>query len=471
LTVRPLRSQRRAGRTVEIVTSAATAPLARGGSLLSKPVRATTVGMVLVITVVAFEALAVATALPTAVRELDGLAYYSWPFTAFLVSSVIAMVLAGELCDRRGPRRALLSGLAVFAVGLLVAGFAQQMAVFVLGRAVAGFGAGAISVGTYVMVAEVYEERLRPKVFAVISAAWVLPSLIGPLVSGVLTQALSWRLVFAGMAPFPLIGLVLVLPAVRRLRPRDEPVARGRRAPYAVLAALGLAALQYAGQRPRWVVLPLALAGLAALVPALRRLLPRGTLTLRRGLPAAVGYRALLAGAFFGADAFVPLTLSTVHGYSPALAGLPLTIAALGWSAGSWYQSRPSAPARHTLIRLGCAFVGSATGLLVLVAWPGPPGWLATPVWTLAGFGMGLGIASVGLLTLERSAPEERGANGAALQICDVLASATLIGLAGVVLATVARGGGSASVALTIVDLTMAAVAAVGVALAGRLRD
>lgn len=441
-------------------------------SLLSRPLRATTIGLVLMITVVAFEALAVATALPTAVRELHGVAYYSWPFSAFLASSVIAMVLAGETSDRHGPRRALLGGLAVFAAGLLLAGLARQMAVFVAGRAIGGFGAGAIAVGTYVLIGEVYDERARPRVFAVVSAAWVLPSLVGPLISGVITQVLTWRLVFAGLAPFPVIGLLLVLPALRRLPAHERPAggAARRRAPYAVLAAVGLSAVQYAGQQPRWVVLPLALAGAVALVPSLRRLLPPGTLVLRRGLPAALAYRGVLGGAFFGADAFVPFTLSTVHGYSPAVAGLPLVVGALGWSAGSWFQSRPGAPERYVLIRTGCAFVGTAAAALVLVAWPGPPGWLAVPLWILAGLGMGLGMASTSVLTLRLSAPAERGANAAALQICDVLASATLIGTAGVVLAAVVTHGGSPSVALTIVDLIMASVAALGVAMAGRLR-
>jgi len=145
----------------------------------------------------------------------------------------------------------------------------------------------------------------------------------------------------------------------------------------------------------------------------------------------------LLAGSFFGTDSFVPLTLNTVHGYSPAAGGLPLVIGALGWTAGSWYQSRRTAPARHTLIRAGCALVAAAAAGMVAVAWPGVPGWVATPLWAVAGAGMGLGMASVSVLTLNLSPPAERGANGAALQICDVLASATLIGLGGVVLATV----------------------------------
>ncbi len=454
------------------MTRTAAAPTPAPASLLAGRYRATTVGLVLVVTLVAFEAMAVATAMPTAVRELHGLAYYSWPFTAFLVSSVVAMVLAGRWSDRSGPRGTLVAGLAVFAAGLVIAGTAHLMAVFVAGRAVQGLGAGAVVVSIYVVIAEVYAEDMRPRVFAAISAAWVLPSLIGPLVSGLLTEHLTWRLVFLGLVPLVLVGLGLVWPSLTRPPPRDRTSgATGRSlAPYAVLAAVGLAALQFAGQDPRWAVLPVALLGLAALVPALRRLLPRGTLTLRPGLPASLGYRGILAGAFFGVDTFVPFTLTQVHGYGAAAAGAPLIVGAVGWFGGSWWQARLADPARYRLVRAGCALIALSAAGLVTVAWPGPPGWLAAPLWAFAGFGMGISIASISVLMLRLSPVDQRGANGAALQICEVLASATLVGLGGVLLTTVATHGGSASVGLTLIDLAMAAVAAVGVVLAGRLR-
>jgi MFS family permease len=437
-------------------------------SLLSRTYRMTTAGLLLVVSLVAFENLAVATAMPTAVRELGGLAYYSLPFTAFLAASVIAMVLAGGRSDRAGPRWVMLTGLLVFAVGLVVAGTAHGMAVFVAGRAVQGLGAGMVVVALYVVIAEVYDEALRPRVFAAVSAAWVLPALVGPVVSGLVTEHLSWRLVFGGLVPFVLLGVALVWPALARLDRREAARAPARRrlAPYAVLAALGMAALQYAGQHIRPASLPVALAGLVALVPAVRRLLPAGTVRLRQGLPAAIGYRGLLAGAFFGADAFIPLTLSQVHGYRPALAGLPLTVAAVGWSAGSWWQGHRPVRRRYLLVGTGCALIMLGAGGLTAVAWSAVPGWLAGPLWTVAGTGMGLAMASTSVLVLDLSDAQERGANGAALQIADVLCSAGTIGLAGVLLAAIRP----VSLAITAIDLMMAAVAATGVLLAARLR-
>src|ERR1700712_1911126 len=110
--------------------------------LFARPVRAATVGIVGLISLIAFEAVAVATALPTAVRALDGLAWFGWSFTALLVTSVVGMVVAGELSDRVGGRPPLLIGVGAFLAGLLVAGLAPDIAVFLLGRALQGVGIG-----------------------------------------------------------------------------------------------------------------------------------------------------------------------------------------------------------------------------------------------------------------------------------------------------------------------------------------
>jgi len=299
--------------------------------------RLTTAGLLMLVTFVAFESMAVATAMPTAVTELDGLAWYGWPFSAFLVASVFGMVLGGDLDDRRGSRAALLAGVAIFAAGLLAGGLSGHMAVFVAARAVQGVGGGIIAVSLYVVAGRAYRPELRPRLFAAFSAAWVLPALVGPLLAGLITTHLGWRWVFLGMLPLILLGLALLLPALRRLGAAEDaatpPSSRQR---WALLAGLGVAALQYAGQRLDLAALGIAAAGVAALVLGLRPLLPRGTVRARSGLPAVVGARGVLAGAFFGMDALLPLSLTELHGYSPTAAGIPLTAVRSG---GRWPRS------------------------------------------------------------------------------------------------------------------------------------
>jgi MFS family permease len=447
---------------------------AGGGGIMRWPLRGTTIGLITVITLVAFEAMAVATAMPTAVRALHGLAFYGWAFTAFLVTNVVGMVGSGVLSDRYGPIRPLFAGIAIFGAGLLIAGTAPVMAVFVLGRAVQGFGGGLQIVAVYVVIGAVYSDRQRPKVFAALAGAWVLPALIGPVFSGVLAQHLSWRLVFLGIVPLVVAGGALLVPGMRRLGAggvgtRGEPAASGRRWWAAVAAASGVAAVQAAGQRPQWASLALALPGAAALVLGLRHLLPRGTVVLRPGVPAVVALRGAMAGSLFSVEALVPLTLTLVHGYSPTAAGVPLMVAAVTWSATSWVQGRSAAP-RHLQIRYGFGLIAVGAAGMALVARPGTPGWVAYLAWGVAGVGAGLAWASLSVQLLALSPPAQHGTDSAALQICDAVGSSLCIGFGGVLIAAAERGALSMSTAVLLVDLPMAVLAAAAAALAGRAR-
>jgi MFS family permease len=439
--------------------------------ILARPYRAATAGIVGLISLIAFEAIAVATALPTAVRELHGLAWYGWSFTALLVTSVVGMVASGELTDRVGGRLPLLAGVGAFLAGLLTAGLASAMAVFLLGRALQGLGVGLLIVVMYVIVGEQYPERLRPTVFGAISAAWVIPSLVGPVVAGALAEGPGWRWVFLGLVPLFAVAVGSLLPTLRRLRrPADPAAARPVRWVAAAATAVGVAAVQWSLQDPAWSRVPVLAGGLVLLGLGLRVLLPRGTAALRRGVPAVVGFRGLLAGAFFSVESLVPLTLTLVHGYSPTAAGVPLTFGALGWSAASFWQGQRPDVARHRLVRAGFVLVGVAAAGMAVVAQPWSPAWVIFPVWVAGGAGMGLAMSSLSVLLLLFSPPAERGVNSSALQLSDAAASALCIGLAGALVAASARGLLPLNRAAGALDLVMLGVALTGAVLAGRAR-
>ncbi|ATE58464.1 MFS transporter [Actinosynnema sp.] len=421
-------------------------------------------GMVLLITLLAFEAMGVSTAMPRMVADLDGQAFYSWPFLGFQAASVVAVVLSGRVCDRIGPRLPLLVGPALFVVGLAVAGIAQDMTLLMAGRVLQGLGAGAQIVAVYVLIGLVYPERLRPAVFGALSAAWVVPSLVGPAVAGWLTENLSWRWVFLGLVPLVAVGFALVLPVLRALPPHrgEEPARRGL--PLAAFGAGGgVAGLSWAAQHPGWASLALGAASLAVLMPSLRVLLPKGTLTARRGLPVTILARGLLAGTFFAVEAFIPLTLTTVHGYSATAAGIPLTLSALGWSAASVWQSRRTDIPRETLVRWGftVSAVGIASVTLIAPSWG--PAWLTAVLWGIGGLGVGMAMSSLSVLTLAASTDADRGFNSSALQVSDMLGSALLVGLGGVVLAAAPN----LTAAVIPLDLLMAALAVLGAVLTG----
>lgn len=420
--------------------------------VLSPAYRRTTVGVVTVVLLVAFESMAVATAMPVAARELSGLRLYAWGFTGFMVASLLATVVAGEWCDRAGPTRPLLTGVAVFATGLLAAGSAPDMVAFVVARAVQGFGGGMEIVAVYVLIARAYPDALRPGAFSALSAAWVLPSIVGPLVAGVLTEQLSWRWVFWGIVPFAVAPVVALTPVLRRQR-SGVPAPRRSRAGWAVGLAAGVVALQQAGVlvedgRGRLAGV-LAAVGLVGVALAVRRLLPAGTARLRRGLPSVVALRGALSGSFFAAEAFIPLMLTSHRGLSTTAAGLSLTGAALGWATGSWWQSRPGLPiTRERLVVVGTFIVSVGIAVAALPVLDGaglavPPAVTAVG-WTVAGSGMGLTFSSLAVLLLALSPTDEQGVNSAALQMSDALGVAMGVGAAGVVhaaLLSTADGG------------------------------
>ena len=254
-------------------------------SILSPAYRATTVGMVALVSLHGFEALAVAAAMPTVAHELDGLRLYALAFGGTLATSVIGMTLAGRWSDQRGPARPLWLGLACFIAGLLVAGLAQHMPVLVLGRLMQGLGAGAISVALYVLVGRTFPEPMRPRVFAAFSAGWVVPSLVGPGISGLIVQHLGWRWVFLAVPLLAVPAALLLRPALRNLAPANAAPGDTTVVRWAIGAAAAALLLYIGGQQHGWTALALLLPAVALLALCSWKLLPAGTLRLRRGLP------------------------------------------------------------------------------------------------------------------------------------------------------------------------------------------
>ncbi|MGW4547741.1 MFS transporter [Streptomyces violaceorubidus] len=456
-------------------------------TVLSSAYRALSIGIVSVIVLIAFEATAVGTAMPVAARELDGVSLYAFAFSGYFTTSLFGMVLSGQWSDRSGPLAPLTTGIAAFAAGLLLSGTAGAMWLFILGRAVQGFGGGLVIVALYVVVGRAYPERLRPAIMAAFAAGWVVPSVVGPLAAGAVTEHLGWRWVFVGIPVLVVVPLALALPQIRRrasgaVGGGEAPASfDGRRIRLALGISLGAGLLQYAAQDLRPLSLLPGATGVALLVPAVLGLLPRGTYRAVRGLPSVVLLRGVAAGSFVAAESFVPLMLVTQRGLSPTLAGLSLAAGGATWAAGSWLQSRLRLePHRERLMALGMLLVAAAITTAPSVLIDAVPAWTVAVAWGFGCFGMGLVISSTSVLLLKLSAPQEAGSNSAALQISDGLSNVVLLSAGGAAFA--ALGGGTVSHAATeatgshpaafaAVFLPMAAVALVGAWVATRVRE
>lgn len=444
--------------------------------------RLISVALVSLITIIAFEAMAISTAMPSAARDLDAVRSYGLAFSVLLTAQLLGIVLSGVWVDRSGPLPPLFTGQALLAGGSATCAAAAGLPVFLAGRAVTGLGAGLIIVTGYVVIGRAYPAATRPRVFSMISAAWVLPSLVGAPVAAWLTTTWSWRVVF-GVVVLPVLVTVALVTVQRGqlaassagLGPSSRDHRARTRAAWAGLAiAAAAGALQYGTTdlelqwSPQLVVALLGLAGVVVTAPLL---VPAGTWRMRRGLPSVVLSRSLMTAAFFGAITYVPLMLIGERGLSLRLAGIVLSIGSLGWSAGSWLQGRDVAnDHRDRLVALGGGALATGLVLLAATAWFGWPAFVCAVALVLGGLGMGCATASMSVLTLSLTAAEEHGAASSSLQLADVLGSVLGIAAATAVFAALHTEAGADEPVYALIWVGLAGVAALVVPAGMRIR-
>lgn len=412
-------------------------PQTARASIWQPNLRRLTLGLTLVVVAGAFEALAVATVLPITLRELGGLAYYGWTFSAFQLANVIGITLGGE-SDRVGISRLFLAGLALFCSGLALSGCAGSMQVIVAGRSLQGLGSGLLYTSAYAAISQAYTVDLQPRMLATLSSAWVIPGLVGPGVAGALAEQLSWRWVFLGLVPVTLLAALLALPALAALPRVASAAMSGRRLWLAAELAVGALGALLAPDLTHWAAsLALAAVGGGLFLHALRQLFPAGTLSARPGQPAAVATMLLLTFSFFGAEAFVPLALSHVRHAPVWITGSALTCAALTWTTGAWLPVRLGGRVhRRRLVRAGVVLLALGLCATAALLWPGVPPWAAGLAWGLSGLGMGLAFTTTSAAILEPAGPGEGGAASAALQLAQVLGAALSTGCGGAIVAS-----------------------------------
>ena len=327
-----------AARSISSAPSASvTPPHAKG--VLSLPYRWLSIGMFSIIFLAAFEAMAVTTIMPLVADDLDGEALFALAFAVPLAAGIIGMVIAGNWTDRAGPLPSLVTSAVLFVVGLVIAGTATDMVVFIVGRFVHGLSGAAVIVPLYVIVARVYPEQLRARVFAGFAAAWVVPSIIGPALAGVVAEAFSWHWVFLGVIALLVPAAGMMLPPILRVRDQVQGDASVQWSPgrvgWSVLTAAAALTLSLSkelspsrggGSSP--------VASIALVVVAVRPLMPAGTLRAARGLPATGltaahrGRRVLLA-----ARSTCPTCSSSATSSRRVSPALVLTGAGVSWAA------------------------------------------------------------------------------------------------------------------------------------------
>jgi MFS family permease len=402
----------------EVVGALVTVP-----GLWSRQLRATTVGLVLTVTLVASEALAVITILPVISRDLGGIDLYGWVISAFSLGMLFGIVVGGTEADRRGPALPFLGGLLLFAAGLALGGLAPTMLVLVLARGLQGVGAGIIDSVAFVSIGRSYDDSLRARVLAILATAWIVPGLVAPSVAAFVALQLGWRWVFLGLVPVVAGAGAIAIPPLLRLGPPAGVTGAPNRAVDAMRVALGTGlVLAGLGNRSPLIAIGLVVAGGLVGARPLLRLLPTGTLRAVPGLPAAILARGLLTFAFYGADTFVPLLLTSTRGQSPVLAGIAVTAATLAWTAGAWFQARMAATwSSRRLVTAGLFLLVLGIAVVAAVLLPAVPVGVAILGWLVGGLGIGIAYGSISLAVMREAAEGQEGSSAASMQLSETL--------------------------------------------------
>ncbi len=415
--------------------------------------------------VMALVMVAVTGIMPAVAADLDGEALYGASFSALGLAMVAAIVVAGHLAATRPVDRLLLAGLLTVAAGAVVIACSPTMPTVLVGRTLQGLGLGLVTVLVWAGLGAGIPAPRRAHAGYVLSLAWALATVAGPTIAGITADRLSWRVVFAAIAPVALAVAWFAGPAMRVLTGRLQSDRTAPIAPAVVLAG-GLAAVVTGLGQPRAsIVAALLLAvGAGASAWALTRVLPAGTLRLERGVPAAVGAAFLAGFAMFGTQAFLPLALGEVHHASATVIGVAVSTSPVTWVFGSAVHTRlaPRWSAAATL-RLGAGTLAAAIAAMQLVLVASIPLVVGFLAWAVAGFGMGMTYNTVSVAALAASDRRAHASIAASLQLADAVAITIAAGLSGALVTWGAEGGRSVAGSLRLA-WTLAAVAAIGAA-------
>jgi EmrB/QacA subfamily drug resistance transporter len=429
-------------------TSAMPAPLPRA------TIHAIMMGIMLAMFLSALEQTIVAPALPTIGRVLGDVENLSWVVTAYLLANTVATPLFGKLSDIHGRRRMMLVAVVIFIVGSVACAVAPNMPTLIAARALQGFGGGGILPIAHTIIGDMASPRERPRYQSYTSIMFMVASVIGPVVGGVLTDYVHWTMIFWINLPMGLLALWMTDRALKKLpghaRPHKLDVLG---ATLMVSAALALMlAMTWGGTRYGWGSAPILglLAGAAVLWLLFvwrvsRAPEPFIPLSILRApvlaATAAAGFFSV--GVVIGLTIYMPVYFELVLGFSPSGSGTALIVFLAALTAGSFAAGQLMVKLAHyKLVPVVGLFVGVVT--LAVFAWQ-PGGLSLTEVCVLLAVGgTGLGVMYPVTTTIVQNfvAPHQLGTATGALNFARQLGGAIIVAAFGtIVLGGIDTGG------------------------------
>lgn len=168
-------------------------------------------GLMVGLLVAAFDYSIMATAMPKVIDSLQGMEYYVWPFTIYMLTSTIAIILFGKLSDIYGRKHILIGGIITFVITSIMCGFATNMVELIIFRGFQGIGGGILLTLPFIVVGEIFSPRERAKYMGILASVFGLADVLGPILGGVITDTFGWRWVFFINVPVGIAAVTIIL--------------------------------------------------------------------------------------------------------------------------------------------------------------------------------------------------------------------------------------------------------------------
>ena len=391
-----------------------------------REVRAIYLGLMAVLGLGALDQSIVATALPRIVGDLGGMAHLSWVVTAYVLASTATMPLYGKLADQYGRRPMIFTALLTFLLGSVLCGLAQNMTELIIFRAIQGLGAGGFMPLAQIIIGDIVPPAERGKRQGMVPIVFAVTSVLGPVLGGVITDALSWHWIFYVNLPVGIVAFYIIARAMRkpaRTHAHKIDYLGSALLTGAVTAALLVLAL--GGTEWPWDSLAIKVCGGVALLLGAwlafhvgrvdEPVLPPD-LFENRTFNIASLVMAMTFMGLMGASVFFPLFFQLVMGTSPAESGVMTVAMMVGLVASSMFNGRVlSRSGKYKMVQVA----GLAVALLAfaVLAWAMATSrgyWIIEPAIFLLGTGLGLVMPNM-TIAVQNALPLARRGVGTAM--------------------------------------------------------
>ncbi len=403
-------------------------------------------GVLLAMFLAALDQTIVATAMPSIGRDLGSMEYLPWVVTAYLVAATAVTPLYGKSSDIYGRRATLLVSISVFLVGSVLCAVAPTMPMLVLARALQGLGGGGLLSLGQTIIADIITPRERARYQIYIAGVFVVASVTGPILGGLIAQYVHWSAIFWVNLPFGLAAFWLTYSLLRKLPRHERPhrldvLGAGLMVGATITFMVGLnwGGVYYEWHAPQVVLILAASAVLWVLFGLRLALAPEPLIpsaVLSNNVVATGTFAAFFCmGTFIGLTIFVPIYLEMHYGLTASHSGLALLPLMAGTVAGATISARVMVRVDRykRLPMVGLALATCSLAFLAMASQPVPLG-LFLVLFGVASLGLGSLLPVTTIAIQNAVEPHQMGTATATMNFFRQLGGALIVALFGIII-------------------------------------